>query len=170
MLLPLTCHPDSRPGGVRRLAAGAERGAAGLRVRFLLEGELDRLCIPDPRPPAIVRGLWEHTCCEIFIAREGAPAYHELNLSPSGEWAAHAFQRYRDGAMLADPALDPRIAVRRGPDSLELEAVIGSTGEKLLVGLAAVLEAADGTLSYWALRHPPGRPDFHHRDAFALAL
>jgi hypothetical protein len=33
-----------------------------------------------------------------------------------------------------------------------------------------VIEAADGSLSYWALRHPPGKPDFHHRDAFALEL
>lgn len=147
-----------------------QRGAAGLRVRFVLEGDLGGLRIPESRPPAIVRGLWEHTCCEIFVAREGAPAYHEFNLSPSGEWAAHAFQRYRYGAMLADPSLDPRIAVRRGPDRLELEAVIGSTGETLLVGLAAVIEAADGALSYWALRHAPGKPDFHHRDAFALAL
>ncbi|MND06273.1 hypothetical protein D3C83_275510 [compost metagenome] len=60
--------------------------------------------------------------------------------------------------------------MRRGPDRLELEAVIGSTGETLLVGLAAVIEAADGALSYWALRHAPAKPDFHHRDAFALAL
>lgn len=169
-MLPLACHPDSRPGAVRRLAAGVERGAAGLRVRFVLEGDLGGLRIPESRPAAIVRGLWLHTCCEIFVAREGAPAYHEFNLSPSGEWAAHAFQRYREGTMLADPALDPRIVVRRGSTRLELEAMIGSTGEKLLVGLAAVVEAADGSLSYWALRHPPGEPDFHHRDAFALAL
>ena len=35
---------------------------------------------------------------------------------------------------------------------------------------AAVVEEADGRLSYWALRHPPGRPDLHHADAFALRL
>ena len=169
-MLSLACHPQSRPEGLRRVRAGAERAGTGLRVRFALEGDLGRVRIPEPRPPAIVRGLWQHTCCEIFVARAGAPAYHEFNLSPSGEWAAHAFARYRDGAMLADPALDPRIAVRRGPDSLELEAVIASTGEALQLGLAAVIEAADGALSYWALRHPPGEPDFHHRDAFAFAL
>ena len=169
-MLPLACHPQSRPGAVRRLRAGVERAGDRLRVRFALEGDLGRLRIPEPRAPAMVRNLWQHTCCEIFIARAGAPAYHEFNLSPSGEWAAHAFTRYREGEMLADPALDPRIAVRRGPDSLELAAVIGSTGEALQVGLAAVIEAADGALAYWALRHPPGKPDFHHRDAFALAL
>jgi hypothetical protein len=33
-----------------------------------------------------------------------------------------------------------------------------------------VIEAIDGTLSYWALAHAPGSPDFHHLDCFALEL
>ena len=169
-MLTLVCHPESRPGAVRSLQAEVERGAGGLALRFVLLGDLEGLRIPAPRPPRSVRGLWAHTCCEIFVAPGGAPAYHELNLSPSGEWAAHAFERYREGAMLSDPALDPRIAVRRGPGKLELEALIKVEGQRFLVGLAAVIEAADGSLSYWALRHPPGKPDFHHRDAFALEL
>ncbi len=40
----------------------------------------------------------------------------------------------------------------------------------LRLGLSAVVEANDGTLSYWALRHPPGRPDFHHPDGCVLRL
>ena len=38
------------------------------------------------------------------------------------------------------------------------------------VGLAAVLEASDGALGYFALSHPAERPDFHDRRAFALTL
>ena len=34
----------------------------------------------------------------------------------------------------------------------------------------AVIEENDGRLSYWALRHAPGKPDFHHPEAFALEL
>jgi hypothetical protein len=30
--------------------------------------------------------------------------------------------------------------------------------------------ALSGALSYWALRHPPGKPDFHHPAGFALEL
>jgi hypothetical protein len=155
---------------VRSLQAGVERQEGGLSLKFVLRGDLERLRIPAPQPPRSVRGLWQHTCCEIFVAANDAPAYHEFNLSPSGEWAAHAFARYREGAMLSAPELDPRIAVRRGPGKLELDALITVVGERFLVGLAAVVEAADGSLSYWALRHPPGPPDFHHRDAFALEL
>ena len=38
------------------------------------------------------------------------------------------------------------------------------------IALSAVIEETDGTKSYWALRHPPGAPDFHHPDCFALTL
>ncbi len=38
------------------------------------------------------------------------------------------------------------------------------------LALSAVIEETDGTKSYWALRHPPGAPDFHHPDCFALTL
>jgi len=40
----------------------------------------------------------------------------------------------------------------------------------LRLALAAVVEDERGMLSYWALRHPAGKPDFHHPDAFALEL
>ena len=113
----------------------------------------------------------------MFIARAGQPAYHEFNLAPSGEWAAYAFARYRDGALLADEDLDPRIAVRSSADGLALEASIRLdrlspvlVRARLALALSAVLEDDAGALSYWALKHPPGRPDFHHPDAFALEL
>jgi hypothetical protein len=156
---------------VRSLKARAARSPAGeIAVSFVINGDLAGLRIPAARPPRIVPGLWRHTCCEVFIARPGRTAYHEFNLSPSGEWAAHAFERYREGRLLADASLDPRIAVRRAPGSLELDASIRSEEKGVRLGLSAVIEAADGTLSYWALRHPPGKPDFHHPEAFALAV
>jgi hypothetical protein len=38
------------------------------------------------------------------------------------------------------------------------------------MALSAVIEATDGTLSYWALAHPSDKPDFHHPDSFVLEL
>jgi hypothetical protein len=35
------------------------------------------------------------------------------------------------------------------------------------LGMSAVIEDKAGRMSYWALAHPPGKPDFHHRDCFA---
>jgi hypothetical protein len=34
------------------------------------------------------------------------------------------------------------------------------------LGLSAALEEKDGTKSYWALAHPPEKPDFHMPDCF----
>jgi len=38
------------------------------------------------------------------------------------------------------------------------------------LGLATIVEENNGRLSYWALAHPPGKPDFHHPDCFRLEL
>ncbi|HEU4352204.1 MAG TPA: DOMON-like domain-containing protein [Burkholderiales bacterium] len=165
-------HPDAACDALRGIEASVSRTAAGgLQVAFVLDGNIDRVRIPPPRPQSVVEGLWRHTCCEIFIARFGAPGYREFNLSPSGEWAAYDFTRYREGRLLDDPSLSPGIVVRAASGALRLSASIAVPhGQTLVIGLAAVIEENSGALSYWALRHAPGKPDFHHRDAFALTL
>ena len=166
VLLP---HPQTPSNSVRSVSARVVKTAGDrLTVSYAIEGDLDRVRIPSPRPPQRAERLWQHTCCEIFVARKGSPAYHEFNFSPSGEWAAYAFKRYREGEALDAP--DPGISMRKTAGKLELEAVIPAATAAILVGLSAVIEENDGRLSYWALRHAPGKPDFHHREAFALEL
>lgn len=38
------------------------------------------------------------------------------------------------------------------------------------LGLSAVIKDRLGGVSYWALAHPGGKPDFHHADSFILTL
>ena len=171
----LVAHPDTRPGPVRRVSAEARRTAEGaLALAYSVEGDMAQVRIAAPRAPRIGYKLWRHTCCEAFVAAPGATGYHEFNLSPSGEWAAYAFGAYREGAGLEDLALNPQISATRSPERLELSARVDlnriSAGGKIIIGLSVVVEQEDGGLSYWALKHAPGRPDFHHRDAFALEL
>jgi len=33
-----------------------------------------------------------------------------------------------------------------------------------------VVEGRDGSKSFWALNHPPEKPDFHHDDCFQLQI
>ena len=40
----------------------------------------------------------------------------------------------------------------------------------LCAGISAVVATKRGKISYWALAHPAGSPDFHHKDCFALKL
>jgi len=161
---------------MRRMTTQRVRGLAPARafaLAFALAGDLSALRIPEPRTPRRMDGLWRHSCFEVFVTAGEDPGYREFNFSPSGEWAVYAFRSYRDGGELEiEPA--PGIVVRRSMNRLELDAEICQDflppGRPLRLGLSAVMENADGELSYWALRHPPGKPDFHHTDAFALQL
>jgi hypothetical protein len=174
----LVCHPHTPPGPVRAIDAALRRGPNGLlEVSFRLTGDHAQIRVPDRCPPRFAMLLWEHTCFEVFIALDGAAAYHEFNLAPSGEWAAFEFARYREVSALGDGALAPRITLRSTTSRLQLDAALPTdrlspehASSVLRLGLSAVVEAADGSLSYWALHHPPGKPDFHHADAFALRL
>ena len=85
-------------------------------------------------------------------------------------WACYQFDDYRS-LLRADDLAPWMMEVDRevGRYTLRVEpGICPDTGSKL--ALAAVIEEVDGTKSYWALRHPPGKPDFHHPDCFALTL
>jgi hypothetical protein len=41
---------------------------------------------------------------------------------------------------------------------------------RLRIAMTAVIEDDAGSLSYWGLRHAPGKPDFHNPDGFALEI
>lgn len=100
----------------------------------------------------------------------GGEAYGEINLSPSSQWAAYRFSGYRQGMTPIDPLPPPLIEMRLTDRGLVLEATLEALpfdGDWRL-GVSAVIEAADGSISYWALAHPEGKPDFHHPDCFAL--
>jgi hypothetical protein len=161
-------HPATPCAALRGITASIERRSDGLQLVYTLEGEIGRLLVPAPRPPRAAERLWQHTCCEAFVARSGSPGYWEFNLSPSGEWAAYEFKRYREGAATAGFAVD--ITVSHGAGRLTLAACIPFEERSLRVGLSAVVEETGGALSYWALRHAPGEPDFHRDEAFALEL
>jgi hypothetical protein len=55
-------------------------------------------------------------------------------------------------------------------DSAALAARLTLPSGARRLGLSAVIEATDGTISYWALAHPSDKPDFHHPDSFVLEL
>jgi hypothetical protein len=140
-------------------------------------GDITGLAIPGPRSPRRADNLWLHTCFEAFMMAGEGPGYREFNFSPSGEWAVYDFRGYRDaseqdGALLTKP--DPVIKVQQSMDRLELSVELDQgllpQASSLKLGLSAVVENAAGSKSYWALRHSPGKPDFHHADAFAIQL
>lgn len=130
------------------------------------------LALPQAARPTRTDGLWRRTCFEMFVMKAGSDAYREFNFSPSTQWAAYHFIGYRaDMATLDMPAI-PRIETTYEGGAFVLTADLRFASRLGLsrMGLSAVIEERDGTKSYWALRHPPGAPDFHHPDCFALDL
>jgi hypothetical protein len=174
----LLAHPDTPGEWVWSISTDVQLTLpATLMCRYELRGEVNRLRVPAARAGRRADGLWEHTCFEVFAVAQGSGGYYEFNFSPSLEWAAYRFSEYRNGMTPAGLTRAPGITARRTPDRLELTAHLhleGLTdlarGPLLRLGLTAVVEDDSGRLSYWALRHPPGNPDFHDPDAFALEL
>lgn len=170
---PLHCHPGT-PGRPTHALEVSTRWLAqgGLRLGFHLPGG-PQLRWPAPAPARHTDGLWQHTCCEAFIARTEGTDYREFNFSPSGAWAVYDFTAYRERSALPPSSTGPTITQTHLPDGrlllqADIPAQLLPSATPLQVGLTAVLEHLDGSKSYWALHHAGPQPDFHLRDSFCL--
>ncbi|WP_142809655.1 DOMON-like domain-containing protein [Tepidiphilus olei] len=172
MRVALHPHPESAALGEFALEVELERQDGALVLGYTLRGEVERLRVPGAGAVLPPQRLWAHTCFELFFAREGSGGYREFNFSPSGQWAFHAFSAYREPTPAPRPPA-PRLRWQRAPGRLGLRVRLAPAslpaGEGALrLGLTAVLEGKVGAFSWWALAHPPGRPDFHAPEGFAL--
>ena len=168
MLVALKIHPDSRCDAVSAIAVEIARLASGrLRLRYEVTGHAHALSLPAETNPERADGLWKQTCFEAFAARDSGE-YDEFNFSPSMRWAGYRFDSLRTGMRNIEMA-PPEIKSRRSASAFTLEASLDfPEGDRL--GLSAVIEAAGGEKSYWALAHPAEKPDFHHPGSFTIDL
>jgi len=177
----LQCHPASTAPALLRVAVRLSRVDNGdLRLDYRLQG-VRALRLPPPATPGPADGLWQHTCCEAFMATVDGSAYREFNFSPAGQWAIYDFTTYRQRKLDAPPnsaLLDglngpPGITCQHDGDTLQLAATIPaallpSGGAR--IGLTVVAETPSNDKSYWALAHAAVQPDFHLAASFTLPL
>jgi hypothetical protein len=174
----LTSHPASPCPAIRQFAVEVDPTAlpAELVILFRIAGEVGRLRLPPSGFARRANGLWQHSCFEAFLKAGPGASYFEFNFAPSGDWAAYRFGSPRSER--SSPVMPaPRMVRRDFPDGYELSATLriaalpelARAGE-ILAGLAAVIEADDGKLSYWALAHGGAKPDFHDPSSFLLRV
>ena len=173
----LKLHPDGRCDAVLQIDVDVTRPRQGaLALRYIVTGEIGVLRLPPVAASARADELWRSTCFEAFVRAPSAAVYYEFNFSPSTQWAAYRFDDYREGMRAVSEIDAPRIDAQSNDAGLELRVTLDLDRLDLprdapwRLGLSAVIEETNGCKSYWALAHPPGKPDFHHSDCFALEL
>jgi hypothetical protein len=164
-------HPETPARGIHGIdVRWFETRDGTLVLRWLVNG-VDALSVPPFAGKGRGDELWQTTCCELFLRDREGTGYREFNFSPSERWAAYRFDGYREGMAEIDvPA--PEVSSESGQFLFVLTALLDGRiiDDAQAAGLSAVIEEKDGTKSYWALAHPPGKPDFHDPACFALPL
>lgn len=158
------------------ISGALERRGTFFAITFAISGQLQEVLLPLPTPnPARRWLLWEATCCEFFLAVPGAEDYWEVNLSPAGHWNVFHLAGYRRGIQEEVAISLPALTVRRYREKITVSlavdlAAILPADKPWEVAISCVLQDAQGQLSYWALNHPAGQPDFHHPASFIITI
>ena len=171
LAVSLIPHPDTPANGIDGVEVRwFETRDGRLVLRWLIKG-VDALKIPPFAGKGQGDELWQTTCGELFLKDRDGTGYREFNFSPSERWAAYRFSAYREGRGDAEIP-PPEVSGNGGQYLFVLTALIDLEvlGGAESAGLSAVIEEKDGTKSYWAMAHPPGKPDFHHEACFVLPL
>lgn len=122
--------------------------------------------------------LWQTTCFEIFIKAANRKPYVEWNFSPTGDWACYFFHTYREQGPIIDtikPHIITQLSNQESQQCFSLEATIPTPkrlfhAENYEVALCSVTNQTNGSMKYWALKHAPSKPDFHHETSFQLRV
>ncbi|MCR6643151.1 MAG: DOMON-like domain-containing protein [Terricaulis sp.] len=172
MIHELIRHPETPSEAVDRIDVAIARPQPGvLALRYTVAGRIAQISLAPPAEPLRTDELWRTTCFEAFVEAAPGAGYYEFNLSPSTKWAAYHFTGYREGMALAELA-PPAIITGANATHIDVDALIYLPPSEApwRLALSAVIEETGGAKSYWALKHPPGAPDFHHGESFTLEL
>jgi hypothetical protein len=150
---------------------------AALELHYFAMGSVRDIEWSVSAKPERLDRLWEESCFELFVQPLDRRSYVEFNFAPSSCWASYQFGDYRSGMQIVPVPQPPSIATRATDKSHVLTAKLTMAqfrgfedSQDWQIGLSAVIEEKSTAKSYWALNHPVGKPDFHHKDCFALTL
>lgn len=150
-------------------------------LRYEVMGDLTNLFVPTERG---TEPLWARTCFELFMRSPETPWYWEWNFCPSGAWnffAMRAPRRHEQPFCAGNAGIeglhwvrpDERTAclfVKLSPPPSPLAETLWYSPEKLHVSPTVILKPTAGANTYWALKHPTDKPDFHRADLYSEPL
>jgi hypothetical protein len=198
--LSLHRHPDTPCGPLTAVEVELARiGPMKLALRYVLRGAAHKVRMEPPAGSAdplwmhtcfeaFLRVAGEEEYLEFNLApsgdwsawrfrryREGMEAAPGLEVSILGAERRCKPMEAEQRARLKEAGFDT--LERFEPNFASLKAAVTLDPAMSLfldrpwqLGLSAVIEENNGRISYWALAHPPGKPDFHHPDCFRLEL
>lgn len=166
----LICHPNHLAKSVTGVFADIARDGDDLMLSYRIDAPSGSLVWPVDGPADRRDELWLTTCFEVFLAPNPGADYFEYNFAPSGAWAAYRFDAHRSVGMRN--AVIARAPIIK-PDGYGVTVSCAPPSDLAgpwRVALTVVVEEQGGPKSLWSLKHPPGKPDFHHPDGFVLTL
>lgn len=175
--LPLQKHPKSKESSVNAISVNLiAHTDKSMSVAYSAQGDIDRLFIPPRTAGECKDNLWRTTCFEMFVGHTNSTTYWELNFSPSANWAAYKFTDYRQNRQNEESFAINRLQMKQTKERFDLEVgfLFGALQDfdltTVCFGFSAVMMDHHGNISYWALRHGDGPPDFHDNTCFSYML
>lgn len=167
-------HPATNPVSVTSIEVRVKTNDPNwLSMRWRIDGAA-KLVLPRIGNKVRAHELWRSTCFELFLKPQGQESYQEWNLSPSRQWNAYVFDRYREGMRDLEMERAPDCVWHGGRGFALFDTAIPRIAlpdANCAMALAAIIEEEGGRLSYWSIAHPDAeRPDFHHSACFAAVL
>jgi len=146
-------------------------------IHYEVSGDIGQIALPGLAAPPIRKyDLWKATCFEFFLALPGQPQYWEFNMSPSGDWNVYQMDAYRRVGFQEERLIKQlQVGFQNEAGKLTMKSDVDlkplfQNGGALDAGITSVIQANDGTETYWALAHPGRQADFHLRESFALTV
>ena len=178
--------PFSHPEQSFSLTINAQMNNDCLAITYDLLGSLSAINLIDQRSTSTKRthDLWKDTCFEWFLKSPQKKNYWEFNASPSGDWNFYQLDDYRKNLHESPLVIHPKITSSwlearqeqghyRYQVAVDLKRLLDSTPhlrEEGLLAVTSVVRYRSGEVSYYSLRHPVEKPDFHSNEAFILFL
>ena len=149
----------------------------GLRIHYKVHGNAFEVAVCSKKSlPQFTDELWKKTVFELFLKREDESSYTEWNFSPSGNWACYDFDAYRKPSHSQNnlESKPRKMEFLKTADSIDFIVEIDlpkkyQDNEILEFQACSVIKKlSDGSLSYFAIKHPSQKADFHNAQEFSL--